>query len=176
VSTSQCVENKFIPLKDGTAAAKESEGCYHYYDTTGGDWIRSGKVIGRPFEARHKEHQKSSLLKESTPSRFYTTFPSRDGTLNTQHTRQGFFEDLGISFGAGISRKEPGLSYYLKDTVPQSVFVCNSNYLRYLNMVKFRGIVNVREKQLHMVGYLCELGYDLAIPPANNVSESPGFV
>jgi hypothetical protein len=39
-----------------------------YYDTAGGDWIPSGKVIGRPFEVRHKEHQQCSLLKESKSS------------------------------------------------------------------------------------------------------------
>ncbi len=166
--------NNFIPLKNGTPAAKELEGCYLYYDTTGGDWIRSGKVIGRPFQVRHKEHQKHSLLKESTSSRFYTTFPSRDATLDTQHTRQGYFENLEIYCGVGISRKEPGLSY-LKDTGPESVFVCNDNYLRYVNMVSFRGVVDPTEKQMHMIGYLCELAYDLAIAPANNVSESPGF-
>ncbi len=81
---------------------------------------------------------------------------------------------MEIYCGVGISRKEPGLSY-LKDTGPESVFVCNDNYLRYVNMVSFRGVVDPTEKQMHMIGYLCELAYDLAIAPANNVSESPGF-
>jgi len=26
-----------------------------------------------------------------------------------------------------------------------------------------------------MVGYLCELAYDLALTPSDNVSQSPGF-
>jgi hypothetical protein len=99
--------------------------------------------------------------------------PSRDAALDTRHTQQGFLDNLVIYCGVGIFRKEPGLSY-LKDTGPESVFVCSGDYLRYLNRVKFRGIVNVEEKQVHMIEYLCELGY-LAIAPANNVSESPGF-
>jgi transposase len=62
-----------ILLEDCTAAAKELEGRYLYYDTTGGDWVRSGKVIGRPFGVRHKEHKQCSLLKESKSSTLYTT-------------------------------------------------------------------------------------------------------
>jgi hypothetical protein len=52
------VSNNFIPLEDGTAAANELEGCHLYYDhSTGGDWIRSGKVIGSPFGVHHNEHK-----------------------------------------------------------------------------------------------------------------------
>ena len=30
------------------------------------------------------------------------------------------------------------------------------------------------KKCLHIVGYLLELGYDLCIPPTNNISRNPG--
>ena len=33
----------------------------------------------------------------------------------------------------------------------------------------------MKAKQLHMVGYLCELVYDLGLAPGDNVSQSPGF-
>ena len=33
----------------------------------------------------------------------------------------------------------------------------------------------LQDKQLHMVGYLFELFYDLMIAPRHNVSQSPGF-
>jgi hypothetical protein len=32
-----------------------------------------------------------------------------------------------------------------------------------------------RQERLHMVAYLCELGYDLMIAPGANISKSPGF-
>ena len=37
------------------------------------------------------------------------------------------------------------------------------------------GANGIREKQLHMIGYLSELVYNAAIAPDNNVSSSPGF-
>jgi hypothetical protein len=166
--------NKFIPVEDGTTAAKELEGSYLYYDTAGGDWIRSGKVVGRAFDVRHKEHRQCSLLKESTSSKFYTTFPSRDATLDTQQTRQGHFENLRIFCAIGFSNKEPSLSY-LREIGPESLFVCNRKYVDYLGKVTFRRGADVQENHVHMIGYLCELAYDLAIAPGNNVSESPGF-
>jgi hypothetical protein len=39
----------------------------------------------------------------------------------------------------------------------------------------FRGCSTLEEKQLHMVGYLFELAYNLMIAPQDNVSRSPGF-
>ena len=33
----------------------------------------------------------------------------------------------------------------------------------------------LREKQLHIVGYLIELFYDVCIHQTHNISESPGF-
>jgi hypothetical protein len=37
--------NKCIPLQDGSAVTKQLERCYIYKDATGGDWIRSEKVM-----------------------------------------------------------------------------------------------------------------------------------
>jgi hypothetical protein len=41
--------------------------------------------------------------------------------------------------------------------------------------VNFANAKDIKAKQLHMVGYLCELVYDLALTPGDNVSQSPGF-
>ncbi len=41
--------------------------------------------------------------------------------------------------------------------------------------VKIPGTVTLNHKKLHMVAYLCELGYDLMIAPDANISKSPGF-
>jgi len=47
--------------------------------------------------------------------------------------------------------------------------------LQLTNKVKFAGCQSLHEKQLRMVSYLFELGYELCLAPAHDVSESPGF-
>ena len=46
-----------------------------------------------------------------------------------------------------------------------------------IKAVNFQGNANSRlqQKQLHMLGYLWELAYDLCIPPASNISGNPGI-
>jgi hypothetical protein len=44
-----------------------------------------------------------------------------------------------------------------------------------MHKIRFAGTQCLKEKQLHMVAYLCELAYDIALSPDHNVSESPGF-
>ena len=44
-----------------------------------------------------------------------------------------------------------------------------------INDVKIAGATSREEKQLHFVGYLVELCYDLALSPDRNVSLNPGF-
>jgi hypothetical protein len=65
-----------------TEAAKKTEGSYLYFDPEEAVWIRSGKVCGRSFAERHKEHKTSSHLKcdKSRDSRFYTHYPSKTAT------------------------------------------------------------------------------------------------
>ena len=41
--------------------------------------------------------------------------------------------------------------------------------------VNFRGATSLTAKQMHMVGYLFELAYDLCIDYVANVSLNPGF-
>ena len=52
----------------------------------------------------------------------------------------------------------------------------SASHLELIAAVNFPGTPSVVEKQLHMVGYLFELVYDLMISPRDNVSHSPGFV
>jgi hypothetical protein len=41
--------------------------------------------------------------------------------------------------------------------------------------MNFRGVDSIQHKHLHLVAYLCELGYGLALSSIYNVSCSPGF-
>jgi hypothetical protein len=44
-----------------------------------------------------------------------------------------------------------------------------------IGAINFANAKDLKAKQLQMVGYLCELVYDLALAPGDNVSQLPGF-
>jgi hypothetical protein len=170
----------FVPLVVGTsdsftAAAKKTEGCYLYFDQEEAVWIRSGKVCGRTFAERHKEHKKSSELKceMSRQSRFYTHYPSKTATAAPVRSRRGFFDDLTVYCGLAFSRGSPSLHFLQDDE--NGIFRWDKDCLSSLLKVKIPGTVTLNDKKLHMVAYLCELGYDLMIAPDANISKSPGF-
>ncbi len=54
------------------------------------------------------------------------------------------------------------------------IFVWSDEMLHRVGGVNFRGAKVLPHKQLHMVGYLIELCYDLALSSDQNVSESAG--
>ncbi len=84
------------------------EGAYLYFDDN--RWIRSGKVVGRSFRARHKEHEAAS---KKGSSRFYRLYPAFEST--TQCAARGHFEDLTMFMGCGLDTSEPGDEQYRKD-------------------------------------------------------------
>ena len=53
------------------------------------------------------------------------------------------------------------------------MFMWPSCTLAKLGKLKLAGCSTIENKQLHMLGYLFELFYDLMIPPSANVSRSP---
>jgi hypothetical protein len=164
----------FIPLvvrsSDSlTPAAEKMEGCYLYFDGEEAVWIRSGKVCGRTFAERHKEHKKSSELKceTSRQSRFYTHYPSKTATAAPVRSRRGFFDDLSMYCGLAFDRG-PSLHFLQDDE--NGIFRWDKDCLNSLLKVKILGTVTLNDKKLHMVAYLCELVYDLMIAPGANLS------
>jgi hypothetical protein len=153
------------------------EGCYLYFDTKNGCWVRSGKAVGRKFPERHREHEKKAMLKDADDlsSRFYRTFPCRDAKETGM--RRGYFDHLQLYCGLGFDRTKETSQNLLTSEKETSLFVWPSGDLKKLKSVNFRGVAaeNLEERQRHMVGYLCELAYDLALSPSKNVSGSPGF-
>jgi hypothetical protein len=170
----------FVPLVVGTSdsftqAANKMEGCYLYFDREEAEWIRSGKVCGRTFAERHKEHKKGSELKceISRESRFYTRYPSKVATAGLVRLRRGFFDDLTMYCGLAFERGSPSLHHLLDDE--NGIFCWEKDCLSSLLKMKIPGAVTLNDIKLHMVSYLCELGYDLMISPRANISKSPGF-
>jgi hypothetical protein len=49
------------------------------------------------------------------------------------------------------------------------------DYADKIQAFNFRGATSLVEKQMHMVGYLFELAYDLCISSVDNVSLNPGL-
>lgn len=160
----------------GTADILEQEGCYLYYDCEDACWIRSGKVVGknRSFGGRNKEH--ATMAKEQSmealKSKFYRTYPSKDA-VSRGCVRDGYFEDLKLYVGLGFSRKQPeGAKLVTKEG---GLLSWEGAILSKLEKASVSKCSALKDKQLHAVGFLFELCYDLAISPHRNVSQNPGF-
>ena len=152
------------------------EGCYLYFDRNQSVWVRSGKVTGRSFTTRHDEHKKAS--KNEHESQFYAWFPSNDGSgLTSNIERRGWFENLDQNVAVGIDRTVDGVMRLLtadRDT-EQGFLRFENEFKNKIEKVSFNGARNIQDKQMHMVAYLFELAYDIALGSTNNASTSPGF-
>jgi hypothetical protein len=168
--------NNFVPACN---EQENLEGCYLYHDSNDGEWIRSGKVTNRSFATRHKEHERAAALTNQADlaSIFYCSYPSSTACLATTATRRGTFERLIQFVGVGFDRRQDDVVRYLTTCVNEGdgVFAFDTVAKEKCAKVKFRGVDAVEQKQLHLVAYLCELAYDLALSSNHNVSRSPGF-
>jgi hypothetical protein len=87
--------------------------------------------------------------------------------------KRGHFEDLQQYCGLGFSRSENIEA--LHQTDGSGIFVWSKEMIERIGAVKFANANDLKAKQFHMVGYLRELVYDLALAPGDNVSQLPGF-
>jgi hypothetical protein len=156
-----------------TNAEAQLEGAYLYEDKNRGKWVRSGKVIGRSFAVRGGEHTKASMLQTSRDqaSKFYSLYPSKNAQLYSTCGRRGWFENLQQCVALGFDRRQNGVISSLKEIV----FLFDADSKVKVGRVNFAGTSSLADKQLHMVGYLCELAYDLGLGLLDNVSSNPGF-
>jgi hypothetical protein len=170
-------KNTFV--KAVTPDILSMEGCYLMLDTESGDFVRSGKVVGtdRSFDHRHKEHLKRAMAQgtKDLESLFYRSYPSKGAPVSAvEGVRRGYFEDLELCCALGFSRSfESHKTLY--EHKENQIFVWDASVLGRINNVKLAGATSQEEKQLHFVGYLVELCYDLALSPDRNVSLNPGF-
>jgi hypothetical protein len=160
-------------------ATKDLEGCYLYYNKARGTFVRSGKVVGktRSFEKRNAEHATSSLMQQegSYGSKFYRSYASKNATDVPRDIRRGCFEQLECLVAFGFSRTAVKARLLVATEGVNNIFSWDSACINGLQKLNFREGTPLEDKQLHMVGYLAELCYDLALAPKDNVSESPGF-
>lgn len=152
------------------------EGCYLHYNHKKCQWIQSGKAVGetRSLGIHNKEHANNAKLEkqEHIDKQFYHSYPDRTSKHIVEKGRKGFFQDLDEYCGVGFSRS--GVQEVNNLTsVEDGILTWTKKIIDY-STDKESGTIIV-DKQLHLVGYLWELGYDLMIPPHCNVSTSSGF-
>ncbi len=74
----------------------------------------------------------------------------------------------------GFSRQDKS-HQSLYATTGDGIFLWSDVMLHRIGEIKFPGAKVLADKQLHMVGYMIELCYDLALSSDHNISESAGF-
>ena len=109
-------------------------------------------------------------------SNFYTSYPSRTAELACNASHSGYFDNLKQYVGFGFNRYAEGVvDGITKDAADSRIFCFSEHKKKQMEKVKFGGESTLKGKQLHCLGYLMELAYDLALAPCDNVSSSPGF-
>ena len=160
----------------------EFEGSYLYYDCVNHKWIRSGKVSGRRMNLRLLDHKNNCLnagTSSSTGSQLYTRYPSKHSHLVRQLISDsggfkpwdGYYEDLRPFCGFCYNPK--GHFKGLVNT-SQGIFEWDGTTLNRIRQNQKLGST-LEKKQLTMVSFLFELGYDLLLDTTHNLSTYPGF-
>eukprot|EP00978_Attheya_sp_CCMP212_P033101 scaffold132120_cov86-Attheya_sp.AAC.1 len=112
-------------------AARNLEGAYLYFDSNDGIHVRSGKVSGRSFADRHKEHKVKAA--GGIESLFYRRYPSKEliCTAETQG-RKGCFENLSQLVAVSIDPKNPSVDEWL-----DKIFVFSDEHMKRLEPLRF---------------------------------------
>merc|ERR1711865_735544 len=109
-------------------------------------------------------------------SGFYPSFPTRTSKHVVEGLQLGWWDELEQVVLLGFDLKNKTATRALTNPSPtQSLLNWSAADLVLIDEVNFRGATKIEEKQLHMVGYLFELAFDLMIARDDNVSKSAGF-
>ena len=161
---------KFIQCQDHS----ERIGSYLYFCINDWQWIRSGKVSGQGFGDRHKEHLVQARRDEIPDSMFYRCYPTRDSKRVGSITQRGIFDNLTQYIAAGFDGNCEIAACADKSYDEGGILVMNDNEKQQIKS-SMKQTKNVIAKFHAYLAYLMEFGYDLALSPAHNVSESFGF-
>ena len=164
--------DKFILISEDEA---NKHGAYLYFDNNDLKWIRSGKVTGRPFAKREKEHKAKAKARFCT-SKFYRRYPSIERpTVSTSKTKRGLYENLlfYVALGFEIDNKE--VEGKITATEGETLFIFDENDIACIKKLNTGGRFTWQSKAREVVSYLIELAFDLCIAVVDNVSENPGF-
>jgi hypothetical protein len=153
----------------------DHEGAYLYYDANKSVWIRSGKVVGRGFGARNSEHIKEASKPKPSSDFYHYYYPTSDCVRSKKsRAKRGLFDKLEQYVAAGFDSKCEVASYLNKGHGDGGILVLDVDDA---NNIKTSMKQNPNEiyKFRSFLAYQMELGYDIALAPASNVSSSFGF-
>ena len=164
-------QNKFLLVSE---SYEEHEGAYLYFDANNWEFIRSGKVCGRGFKKRHNEHAKKAATAVNPESDFYLYFPTSDCVRANSPTTRGQFDKLTMHIAAGFKRTSEEASLIDRNHAEGGLMILNDTDKDNIKSSMKNSPGDLIKFQSFMA-YEMELGYDLALSPAANVSRSFGF-
>ena len=149
----------------------QEDGVYGFWDANKCIWIRIGMVAGRPIVEREKEHKKCAI-KQTTDSKFYRSYPSKEADKVYHAGRMGFFESLecysALALPLHKSINQLDSAFALDD--------CLKSHVNKLNFKAPQGTVQTGEYKLWgFLHYSGELAYGLCLASGDNVSTNPGM-
>ena len=130
----------------------------------------SGESPG--FAGRGAEH-KAAASKSRAGSRFYELYPSKTSKRATRRGIRGHHEDLLFVIGAGFDPSSEVAASLSKSWQDGGLLILNESEKEKIGSAMKKA--SEVQKFHHILAYTLELGYDLALAPGLNVSESPGF-
>jgi len=130
-----------------------------------------------------------SAARNDESSGLYVKYPAKTSgvatTVRNNKVRpypwKAYFEDLELFCGIGFIRSEIVVQSLTCDhgntdsNSRKGIFTWDKKCIDSLNKCEKDGETSLEDKQLHMVAYLLELGYDLMLGAGMNVSTMPGF-
>ena len=132
-------------------------------------FFRSGKASDTFAERITEGHVKGSKLSSeiSRKSSFYMNYPDRSVPEEFHKNCIGYFDEVDFYLAVGYDESSDFVHHLHEESESEGLF----------NWTDSNGDspAKIVDKQLILVDYLLELGYDLLTPERDNVSESPGF-
>jgi hypothetical protein len=156
-------------------------GAYLHYDTEEGHFIRAGKVVRfnddpMVMGKRGQEHAVNSKLDKATDmdSVFYTSYPAKSvsSARPLGRKRLGYSDNLTHHVAVSF---DPHDQTTVDALTTGNLLEWPDDVVEFVAKLNIAGCTSTADKQLHMVGYLFELVYDLALSRSANISRSPGF-
>lgn len=158
------------------------EGCYIHVDKVTLEVPRTGKVVrktGGGALSRNTEHAAKAMLLTAADvdKPIYTGYPQRSALNVVPEKQRGWWDELEQCVGLFFDRSDTAAVKALCDTnASRGLLSWRPIHMQRIRLINFKGAHDkVQDKQLHMVGYLFELIFDLMLAPSINLSQSPGF-
>jgi hypothetical protein len=132
-------------------------------------------VSAKGFGERHAEHLKEAKKEAFTANNFYSSYPTKcNPRAKKSKSVLGYFDSLTLVIAAGFDPKSELAALIDKDFNEGGIMIMSD--ADKTNISSSMKQNNCTLNKYHtFLSYLFKLGYDLAIAPSSNVSDSFGF-